>query len=194
MTVPETKKVLEICQSAANGDDDARRKLMELLFDRIHRTASYLADNLEEAEDLAQAACMEVLAYIGTFRGESSLNYWADRVTMFTASKVLSKKARRQRILDNTYQPPGQAQAVDELAEQTEIRSRLARLLRKLKYSHREVLLLRYVDGYTITEAASLCGIPVETARGRVKKGRAILKRKVMTDPLLKEWIEEWVQ
>ena len=193
-TVPKMKDVLEICQRAAEGEEDARRQLVDLVFDRIHKTASYLAESLEEAEDVAQLACMEVLAYAGTFRGESSLQYWVDRVTMFTASKVISKRVRRQRILEGTYMPPPVAQTADALTEQAQVRHRLARQIRKLKYGQREVLLLRYVHGYTIVEAAAISGIPVETARGRLKKGRANLKRKVMTDPLLQEWIMEWGQ
>ncbi|MBN2525718.1 MAG: RNA polymerase sigma factor [Deltaproteobacteria bacterium] len=184
---------MEICQRVAAGDEDARRELMELLFDRIHKTASYLTGSPEEAEDVAQAACMEVLASAGSFRGNSTLQYWADRVTLFTASKIVSTRTRRQGILDKYFHPAEPMPGVDEQADYPEIQQRLALHLRKVKYAQREVLLLRYVHGYTINEAAKLCGIPLETARGRLKKGRATLKKKVMADPLLREWVQEWV-
>ena len=83
---------------------------------------------------------------------------------------------------------------MDENAGRAEVRERLTALLRMLKLSQREVVLLRYIHGYTIKEAADLCGIPVETARGRLKKGRAKLKKKVLSDPLLREWVQEWIK
>ena len=189
--VKEKKEILEICQAAADGDEDARRKLMDLLYARIHKTASYLAPSLEEAEDLAQTACIEVLLYAGTFRGESSLSFWADRVTLFTASKILTKKKRREQILDAVHQPGESVQGADARAERVIVRHRLAQHIKSIKYFQREVLLLRYIQGYTITEAAEICGVPLETARGRLKKGRAVLKKKVLGDPLLRDWVRE---
>jgi len=194
VSVPDMKDILDICQRAAVGDEEGRKKLMGLLFNRIHRTASYLSESIEEAEDVAQTACIEVLASAGMFRGDSSLHRWADRVTIFTAAKMIQKKTRRQRLWETYFQPPEPPPGVDTTVGRTEVRHRLAALIRKLKYSQREILLLRYIHGYTINEAAEICGIPVETARGRLKKGRTVLKKKVMTDPLLREWIDEWMQ
>lgn len=190
----KNKDILHICRNAAAGDETARRKLMDLLFDRIHQSAVYLADSSEEAEDVAQIACMEVLASVGTFRGDSSLQYWADRVTMYTAAKILQKKKRRQGIVDAFFQPSTPVPETDELAGQAAIRHRVSLLLRKIKYKHREILLLRYVHGYTTAEAAALSNVPLETARGRLKKGRATLKKKMLADPLISEWMQEWVQ
>jgi RNA polymerase sigma-70 factor (ECF subfamily) len=190
---PEPNVVLDICRRVAEGDEDAQRRLMEILFNHIHRTASYLAGDLEDARDIAQTACVEVLLAAGSYRGDASLAYWADRVTLQTAAKILKKKTRRQRLRAAYFQPPAPVKGTDEHADRAEVRCRLTALLQALKLSQREVVLLRYVHGYTIKEAAELCGIPVETARGRLKKGRLKLKKKVVTDPLLKEWVKEWI-
>jgi RNA polymerase sigma-70 factor (ECF subfamily) len=82
----------------------------------------------------------------------------------------------------------------EELTGRAEVRQHLATLISALKLKQREVVLLRYVHGYTNKETAELCGIPLETARDRLKKGRAALKKKVMADPLLKEWVREWIE
>jgi RNA polymerase sigma-70 factor, ECF subfamily len=190
----EMNVILDICRRATGGDADARRRLMELLFDRIHKTASYLAGDLEDARDIAQTACVEVLLSAGSYRGEASLTYWADRVTLQTAAKVFTKKMRRQRIRAAYFHPPLTPKGVDENVGRVEVRRRLTALLKTLKINQREVVLLRYIHGYTVKEAAELCGIPLETARGRLKKGRAKLKKKVLADPLLSEWVEEWIK
>lgn len=165
---------------------------MDLLFNRIHKTASYLSGNKEDARDIAQTACVEVLLSAGTYRGEATVAYWADRVTLQTAAKVFAKKTRRQRLREKYLRAPLPMSAADDHAERQAVRERLTVLLHSLKRKQREVVVFRYIHGYTNQEVADLCGIPLETARDRLKKGRAALKKKVMTDPLLGEWIREW--
>ncbi|MBN2341648.1 MAG: sigma-70 family RNA polymerase sigma factor [Deltaproteobacteria bacterium] len=187
-----SKAIVDMCRLAAEGNVEAARKLAEMVFNRIHKTASYLASNLSDAEDLAQAACVEVLCSAGSFRGESSLHYWADRVTIQTAAKLLTTTTRRRKIWDRYHQPERTVTGSDKLTDRAAARHRLAALLSTLKLPQREMLLLCYVHGYTTQEAADVCGIPFETARGRLKKGRSKLKRKVVKDPLLSEWIRDW--
>jgi len=165
-----------------------------LLFNRIYKTASYITRDLEEAKDIAQSACVEVLLSAGTYRGDSSVSYWADRVTLQTASKILHKKKRRERILSSFYQPPMFSKGSHERAEASEIRDRLAVHMQTLKLNLREIVLLRYVYDYTIKEAAEICGIPLETARGRLKTGRFKLKKRIMNDPILSDWVKEWIE
>ena len=191
---PQSDEILKICRRVAGGDNEAKRELMELLFNRIHKTASYLSCNLEDGRDIAQMACVEVLLSAGSYRGESSLAYWADRVTLQTAAKVFTKRSRRQKLRERFLQPTTAAASLDEHAGRKAVRDRLTSLLRALKHKQREVIVFRYIQGYTNQEVADLCGVPLETARDRLKKGRAVLKKKVMNDPLLSEWIREWAE
>lgn len=187
--------ILGICRRASDGDKDARRQLMELLFDRIHKTASYLAGNPEDARDIAQTACIEVLLSAGSFRGDASLSYWADRVTLQTGAKLFAKKTRRRHLKEKYFRPATSVMGTeDDDTGRAQVRERLTELLRTLHFKHREVVMLRYIHGYTIKEAAELCNTPVETARGRLKKARAVLKKKVMADPLLRDWVREWTE
>ena len=190
--LPQPNEILKICRNAADGDQDARRRLMDLLFNRIHRTASYLSSNLDDARDIAQTACVEVLLSAGSYRGEAAITFWADRVTLQTAAKVFTKKTRRQRLRERYLQPTRPMMAIDDHFENSAVRERLTRLLQSMKRKHREAVVFRYIHDYTNQEVADLFNIPLETARDRLKKGRATLKKKVMADPLLAEWIKEW--
>ena len=190
----ESEDMLDICHRAADGDPDARRRLMELLCGRIHKTAFYLTRNRQEAKDIAQSACIEVLLSAGSYRGDASIECWADQVTLKTAASILRKRARRKKIIEKYFQPAPSIIATDEDAGRAEFRERLTATLQRLKRRHREVLLLRYIHGYTIKETAAHWGIPIETARCRLKKARAVLKKKVLADPLLKDWVREWIE
>lgn len=189
-----TEDIMDICRRSGNGDADARRRLMELLSKRIHKTAFYLTRNRQEAKDIAQSACIEVLLSAGSFRGDASLGSWADRVTFRTAGNLFAKRARRRKIQETYFMPPPSVSGTDENADHVEARLRLRSLLQTLKITHREVLVLQYIHGYTIKETAEFWGVPVETARCRLKKARVVFKKKVLKDPLLKEWVEDWIE
>lgn len=185
---------MAVARRAAEGDAHARCSIMELLFDRIHKTASYLTSSRQEAMDIAQSACIEVLFSLGDYRGESSITYWADRITLKTAAGIFRKKTRRQRIREEFFQPEPEIVGLEETAGRAEVRSQLTVLLQKMKRKHREILVLRHVHGYSIKETASLCDVPIETARARLKKSRSVLKKKVLSDPILKGWVREWIE
>lgn len=186
--------ILGICRLSAAGDADARRRLMELLSGRIHKTAFYLTRDRQEAMDIAQSACIEVLLSAGSYRGEAPLTSWADRVTFQTAANIFRKRSRRKKIREEYFQPPPAVTETDEVADRAEVKRRLRALLQEMKIRHQEVLLLQYIHGYTIKEIAALWKIPVETARCRRKKARAVLKAKMQKDPILKEWVQEWIE
>ncbi|MBN2525361.1 MAG: RNA polymerase sigma factor [Deltaproteobacteria bacterium] len=184
--------ILNICRLASDGDENARRRLMDLLYERIHRTASYVLSNPDDARDLAQTACVEVLMSAGSYRGDASLTYWADRVTVQTAAKAFTKKKRRERLREKFFQPARQVMTTDEQVARAQVRDRLTVHLHALKYKQRQAVVLRYIHGYSNQQVADLCEIPLETARARLKKGRAELKKKVLADPMLSAWVQDW--
>lgn len=188
----EMADILNICRLASDGDENARRRLMDLLYERIHRTASYVLSNPDDARDLAQTACVEVLMSAGSYRGDASLTYWADRVTVQTAAKAFTKKKRRERLREKFFQPARQVMTTDEQVARAQVRDRLTVHLHALKYKQRQAVVLRYIHGYSNQQVADLCEIPLETARARLKKGRAELKKKVLADPMLSAWVQDW--
>ncbi|MBN2344716.1 MAG: RNA polymerase sigma factor [Deltaproteobacteria bacterium] len=193
LAVQENDDVLDICRRAAAGDASAQAKLMELLFDHIHTTASYMTRNAEEAKDVAQMACIAVLQSAGSFRGDSSLRFWADRIVLKVAANVYRKTTRRKRLWQAYAPPPSARVSTDENAERGTVRDRLTALLQEMKPQLREVMVLRHIHGYSMKETAVLCDLPLETARSRMKKSAEVLRQKVSTDPVLSDWINEWI-
>lgn len=73
----------------------------------------------------------------------------------------------------------GVAPSTAELAERAEIGRKLVDALLSLKDPSREALLLRYYEDLPPREMASRLGVPVETARTRVKRGLARLRERL---------------
>ncbi len=201
MTVQKPKKSLpssgnrfksdvEMTQAAAQGDPVAKRELVTGLFDQVRRTVSYLASPTRDAEDLAQLALIQILHSAGSFRGECTLKYWADRITVRTAMKQFRKRQRRERLLLSAGEPVlPQSRSVDDDVDLRKIRVRLSELLQKLSYERRTAVVLHHVQGYGIVEIAEMTGAPVNTVRDRLRVGRKQLKKRILNDPSLKDWV-----
>jgi RNA polymerase sigma-70 factor, ECF subfamily len=192
-SVPPTERTedLWLAQSAGRGNPEAQAALVDRLMDQVRRTASYLAGQSEEAEDLAQSALIRILRSAQNYRGECSLEYWAERITVHTSAKWLEKKKRRRGIWDRTYLPDPVVASVEEEIETYRARCRLAAHLSTLGQEVRVTMVLHYLNGRSIHEVADLTDVPVNTVRGRLRIGRKRLRKKILNDPLLRVWVRE---
>jgi RNA polymerase sigma-70 factor (ECF subfamily) len=182
---------LEMTQLAAQGDQAAKRDLVNLVIDQVRRTISYLARPNREAEDLSQLALIQILRSAGSFRGECTLKYWADRIAVRTAMKQFRKRQRRERLGAASWEPPPAVsdQEVDVDVDAIKVRARLGDLLDKLSEERRTAVVLHHVQGYVIAEIAAMTGAPVNTVRDRLRVGRKQLRKRILADPCLKDWV-----
>lgn len=181
---------IDMTRAAAQGDPVARRDLVDALFDQVRRTVSYLAQPTRDAEDLAQLSLIQILRSAGSFRGECSLSYWADRIAVRTAMKQFRKRQRREKLTQEIWEPaPPPRPGVDEDLALQQIRGRLSAMLQKLSEERRTAVVLHHVQGYGISEIAEMTGSPINTVRDRLRVGRRQLRKRILADPGLKDWV-----
>jgi RNA polymerase sigma-70 factor, ECF subfamily len=160
---------LELMRQAGSGDPDAQHVLIKRLMGRANRLAHALLRNREDAFDASQAALIGILRATSSFRGESSVECWADRIVVRTALR-LSRRSR--------------ANAVDELSDSLtastapggEARLSAVQYLSRLPERQRTALLLRAGFGYSIEEIAELTQSPENTVKDRLKRARTALR------------------
>lgn len=180
----------ELAQAASAGDEAARRAIAGRLLAPVRATVSYLAGGGDEAEDLAQGALIEILVSLGSFRGECSLEHWAKRIAAHLVYRHLEKSGRRRRLREQSWIPARIPQGIDEGVELKAARGRLAALLQRISPEMRVALVMHFVEGYTAAEVAELTEVPLGTARDRLHRGRAKLRKLVLGDPVLRDWLE----
>lgn len=185
----ETIDDLALTQAATLGDSDARRTLANRLFNRIRTTMSYVAKG-SDAEDLAQTALIRILRSTDTFRGESSLESWADRIAVRCALKSFEKRNRRAKLFEENWSSSPLIQTTEDSVEQIMARRRLSDLIQELSKHQAVAMVLHYIHGYKIEEISEITEVPVNTIRGRLRNGRKRLRKKILSDPYLSDWIE----
>ena len=62
------------------------------------KTAYYFVHDLQDAEDIAQDVCLEVLESAGSFRGNASFSTWIYRIAVNKSLNFIRKHKRRQLI------------------------------------------------------------------------------------------------
>jgi RNA polymerase sigma-70 factor (ECF subfamily) len=183
---------LALARAAAAGDEKARRQLVERLMDRVRNTVYYMAAGHGDAEDLAQLTFIQLFRSIGSFRGQSSLQSWAARIT----ARTVMREIRKTRTYQSRFTDGSGIESeiisdlrVDDEANEQRISGRIAKALAALKPKYRQTLVLRLVEEYDLKEIAELMDTNVYTVRYRLRVGRMKLARLVRRDPLLAEWV-----
>jgi len=180
-----------LAEAVAAGDHTARRRFVERLLDRARLTVGYLVGTDRDADDMAQIALVQILRSAHTFRGESTLEYWADRIAVRTAMREIRRRKRREQIEPAALQPGTQEPGADVQTDLKLVRARLAHLLGKLSPERRTAVVLHHVQGYDIAEIAEMTGAPVNTVRDRLRVGRRQLRKRILADPALRGWLNE---
>ena len=163
----------------AATDPVARDALARRLGPRVRRLAASLLRSAPDAEDATQLALLEIMRSAPGFRGESTLESWADRIAVRTAIRVA--RARRLAAVrsesaiepDDLPGPRAESGAAEELP-----RSILA-YLHELPEARRTVLVLRHAMGYSVQEIAETTGVSVNTVKDRLLSAREEVRRMV---------------
>jgi len=177
-----------LARAVADGSQAAKRALVERLMSRVRATARYLAGGHPDAEDYAQLSFVEILQSAGSFRGDSSLEAWADRIVVRTTMRYVKQQRWRSQYL--TYDSEQQAtdfKNAERDVTRRRVMRRMSELFADLKPKQRAVVTMRLVLGYSIAEIAEATGANPNTVRYRLNTGRKKLRGRIRRDPQLRE-------
>ncbi|GAC1582064.1 MAG: RNA polymerase sigma factor [Polyangiales bacterium] len=161
----------------AAGDATAQRVVATRLIGRVKRVARSLLANHADAEDATQLGLMAVLRSASTFRGESSLERWSDRIAVRTTLTLARERRRRGATVDDGADlsqiaaPPSQEGATE--AASSEVEAHLAQLSEEA----RTTLVLRHVLGHSVEECAEITGVSPNTVKYRLLSAREQLRK-----------------
>lgn len=127
-------------------------------------------------DDISQDVLIVVAEKIGTFRSESRFTTWLYRVARFKAIDHLRRSRDTVGLDDATEQEPSDAVRMSSLIAN---RALIRTAVDTLPEHYREAVVLRDVDGLPYEEVATRAGIPLNTAKTRVARGRALVAAKI---------------
>jgi len=173
-----------LVERAQSGDAKALEQLLASVAPAVQRFGRRMCGSPNDADDVLQDTLLTIAMHLGEFQGSSSLLSWVFSLTR-------SACARRRRGLKN--RPHAAVSEVGELrdpsaspedrASDRELAEALTRALDRLPEEHREVIILRDMEGLSAADAAGSLGISVDALKSRLHRARESLRARLK--PLL---------
>jgi RNA polymerase sigma-70 factor (ECF subfamily) len=161
------------------------RRLIDLVSGPVFRFGRGFCGNTPDAEDVAQVVLAALVEKLGDFRGEAALTTW----TYVVARNACRRRRRRERSAGVRLESlegagPGRAafRVADSsadpslAAEQAELGRVLEVAIASLPAAHREVLILRDVEGLRARAVAEVLGVDVPAVKSRLHRARVALR------------------
>ena len=170
-------RIIEACQQ---GDRAAFQLLFETYKDKVFSIAVYSSGDRSLADDITQQIFLKLFTAIRQFRGDSEFTTWLYRLVV---NACLDERRRRRRLL-----PWGETVEMRKTGERKPQEKQYARLevteavqaaIGELKPKFRLPILLKYIEGLSYEEIASVTGCSKGTVASRLNRGHSQLAKRL---------------
>lgn len=162
------------------------RQFRPLIYSTVYR----VINNPQDAEDITQDVLLSIWKKAGSWEAtKGKLSTWIASIARNRAIDVIRSKNRRAALRDRVEEEKGglDAATLEESAREKLFASEAHRITRsavvELTSEQREAVELAFFEGLTQSEVAERIGIPVGTAKARIRRGvhrlRAIVPQRL---------------
>jgi len=171
-------RVIEACQQ---GDRAAFQLLFETYKDRVFSIAVYSSGgDRAVADDVTQQIFLKLFTAIRQFRGESEFTTWLYRLVV---NACLDERRRRRRLLPwgdtVAMRNPSEKKPQEKQYARTEIAEAVQAAIGELKPKFRLPILLKYIEGLSYEEIATVMGCSKGTVASRLNRGHSQLAKRL---------------
>lgn len=167
----------DLLARARKDDREALEAVLAKVAPSIHRFAVGMCKNADDADDVLQDTLINVAHHLGDFEGRSSLSSWVFALTRSACTRRRRGLKNRPPVSDDKLaNEPDVARSPEAQVADRELAAVLSNALNGLSDDHREVVLLRDVEGLSAPEAASSLGISVDALKSRLHRAREALR------------------
>lgn len=169
----------ELIASAKAGDTQAFQRLVENNSGKMYAVAYRILATKELAEECVQEAFLKMYIKLHTFQQKSKLSTWLYTVTVNEALDIIRKNAKHRhssQIDFDQLSAPG-TNAPEKSAWLGNISDLTHRAVNSLNADVRVAFVLRHYEECSIKEITQILGINESTAKSRIFRGVAKLRK-----------------
>lgn len=184
---PGRESDLDLLRRANRGEDEAFHELVDRHAEALFGLAFYLVGNRIDAEDVVQETLLGAFRNAGSFEGRSSVETWLRGILMRQAARHHRSSYRRRENKTVSFSE-GASNAFESkptmsAAEASNVRMDVLAGLDELTADHREVIVLREIEGLSYQEIADTLNVPRGTVESRLYRARRELR----------EWLSDYM-
>jgi RNA polymerase sigma-70 factor (ECF subfamily) len=163
----------ELLAAIRTGDRAAVEELLRRYERPIYRFGLRMCGNEDAAREVLQETLLAAFRHLPEFRGDAALSTW-----LYQIARSFCIKERRR---DHPTEPladtlEASEPAPDARTQARELGAALAAAINALAPDHREVIVLRDVEGLSAEEAARVVGVEVGALKSRLHRARLELR------------------
>jgi len=197
----EAARETELLDLLKAGDPAAYEQWVRAHSGRMLAVARGILRHESDAQDAVQDAFLSAYRALDGFQGEARLSTWMHRITVNAALMKLRTRRRKPEasleeltpgfLEDGHFADPPQAwnRDIQELLESAEARQQVREAVAALPETHRNVLLLRDIEGRSGKQAAEALGISEGAVKVRLHRARIALRE--LLDPVMRQGAPE---
>lgn len=182
-----SQEEISLVEKTRQGDVDSFEKLIEPYQKKAYNIAYRMLGNVEDASDVTQEALIKIYKSISSFQGNSKFSTWVYSIVNNTCIDFIRKNRKGNVIYlerekdngDGTYQMEitDNTNTPEEILDKKETRHMIQDAINQLNQEHREIIVLRDIEGFTYQEIADILKCSEGTVKSRISRARGNLKQ-----------------
>lgn len=180
--------IREKIKAVKKGDQAAYEDLVSFYQNKIYQHCYRMLGNAHEAEDMAQEAFIRAYVNIHSFDDKRKFSTWLYRIaTNLTIDRLRKRKpdyfldaeVKGTEGLDMYSQLQSEDISPVEEVEANELQSYIHQEISELPPKYRSIIMLRYLEEFSLQEISDIMDIPLGTVKTRIHRGREALRKKL---------------
>jgi RNA polymerase sigma-70 factor, ECF subfamily len=173
----------ELIARICGGQTELFYALIEPYQRTVFTVAYSVLNNAADAEEVSQETFLKALKGLAGFRAEAKFSTWLIQITLNEArTRVRRSRAHLHQSLDDSREGQQDEYVPRDLADwreipsealaRKELREKIERTLETLRPIYREVLVLRDIQHFSISETAEILAISKDLVKTRLLRAR----------------------
>ena len=165
----------ELMKLYQDGDLDALGAMAILLLPKLAAIARGRFSDKNLADEALQEFWIKIINKADSFKHDSKVSTWAYQIVNNTYLDLIRREGKRSYIYDDISDLDESSVEKSSFAESSTNEITIRAALLKIPKDQAEAVALVWLDGYSIEESAKILGIPANTVKSRISRGKAAL-------------------